>query len=150
VSTPDRSYAVAFLPRYARALAHVAPSDATGSAGTSGTIDIASILGLNAPQANWTFNGIPASKLSQWFKTGTKEISHLTSLGLENVGQTLGLKVTPTGSGYRVEAQDLMPPPSGQASAQPLAVPAPEPGTWLIFCLILGAAGLWRRGVATV
>ncbi len=149
VSTPDRSYAVAFLPRYARALAHVAPSAATGSGGATNTIGIASILGLNAPPANWTINGIPASKLSQWFQTGSKEVSHLTSLGLENVGHTLGLKVTPTRSGYRIAAQGLIPPASTHASAQILSVPAPEPGAWLVFGLILGAAGLWRRRVAT-
>src|SRR5262249_55056964 len=76
VSPPDRSYAISFLPRYALALAH---AQASASGGTTGTIGISSILGLNAPAANWTINGIPASKLSQWFQTGTKELAHLTS-----------------------------------------------------------------------
>ena len=114
---------------------------------TTGTTSIASILGLNAPAADWSINGIPASELSQWVKTGSQEISHLTSLGVEGVAKTLGLKglkATPTASGLNLEAQYLV-PPSAQASPGPLPVPAPEPAAWLVFGLILGAAGLRRR-----
>jgi hypothetical protein len=146
VSTPDRSYATSFLPRYALALAHARSSASTGSGGMTGTIGISSILGLNAPAANWAINGIPASKLSQWFQTGTKELSHLTSFGVDGVSKTLGLKVTPTSSGSHIAAaQELIPPKSAQSSAGPFAVPAPEPGAWLVFGLILGAAGLRLR-----
>jgi hypothetical protein len=145
VSAPDRSYAIAFLPRYALALAHARSSPSTGSGGVPGTVGFASILGLNAPQANWTINGIPASKLSQWFQTGANELSHLTSLGVNGVSKTFGLKVTPTSSGYHIAAQGLIPPTSVPSTAGPLAVPAPEPGAWLVFGLILGAAGLRRR-----
>ena len=112
-----------------------------------GTTSIASILGLNAPAADWSINGIPANELSQWIKTGSQEISHLTSLGVEGVAKTLGLKglkATPTASGLNLEAQYLV-PPSAQASPGPLPVPAPEPAAWLVFGLILGAAGLRRR-----
>jgi hypothetical protein len=145
VSTPDRTYAIAFLPRYARALAHSALSASTGSGGATGTIGLASILGLDAPAAKWTINGIPASQLSQWFQTGTKELSHLASLGVDGMSKTLGLKVTPTGSGYNIAAQELSPPSSVAPTAGPLPVPAPEPGAWLVFGLILGVAGMRRR-----
>jgi hypothetical protein len=147
VSTPDRSYAISFLPRYARALAHARSSASTGSDGPTGATGIASILGLNAPASKWTINGIPASKLSQWFQTGAKEISHLTSLGVDGVSKTFGLKVTPTSSGYNIAAQELIPPTSPQSSAGPLPVPAPEPGAWLILGLIFSAAGLKRWAV---
>jgi hypothetical protein len=150
VSTPDRSYAISFLPRYALALAHAQSSASTGSDGTTGTIGITSILGLNAPAANWSINGIPASKLSQWFQTGTKELAHLTSLGVDGVSKTFGLKVSPTSSGYKIAAaQELIPPTSSRSTAGPLPVPAPEPGAWLVFGLILGAAGLRLRTVTT-
>ena len=146
VETPDRSYAIAFLPRYARALAHARSSAAIGTGDTSGTIGLSSILGLNVPPAKWTINGIPASKLSQWFQTGTKEISHLTSLGVEGVSKTFGVKVTPTSSGYHIAAaQELTPPTSAHSTVGPLPVPAPEPGGWLVFVLILGAGGLRLR-----
>jgi hypothetical protein len=152
VSTPSQSYAVAFLPRYAGALSHAESSAASTSSGastgtTTGTTSIASILGLNAPAADWSINGIPGSELSQWVKTGSEEISHLTSVGVEGVAKTLGLKglkTTPTASGLNLEAQYLV-PPSSQASPGPLPVPAPEPAAWLVFGLILGAAGLRRR-----
>jgi hypothetical protein len=156
VDTPGQSYAVAFLPRYASALSHAESSAAststsagasTGTTTTTGTTSIASILGLNAPAADWSINGIPASELSQWVKTGSQEVSHLTSLGVEGVAKTLGLKglkATPTASGLNLEAQYLV-PPSAQGSPAPLPVPAPEPAAWLVFGLVLGAAGLRRR-----
>jgi hypothetical protein len=152
VETPAQSYAVAFLPRYAVALSHAASSAASAGADTmasttSGPTTIASLLGLNAPAADWSINGIPASELSQWYKTGSQEVSHLTSLGVDGVAKTLGLKnlkATPTDSGLNLEAQYLV-PPTGQASQGPLPVPAPEPAAWLVFGLILGAAALRRR-----
>jgi hypothetical protein len=144
VNAPDRSYAVAILPRYARALAQAASSTSSATGGDSGATVVTSILGLN-PQANWTINGIPSSKLSQWFKTGTKELSHLASLGVNGMSKTLGLKVTPTSSGYSVAAEVLIPPMSAKPAAGTVPVPTPEPGGWLVFGLILCAAGLKRR-----
>ncbi len=151
VDTPDQSYAVAMLPRYARALSHhTASAPASTSAATAtGPTGIASILGLNAPAADWSINGIPVSELSSWLKTGTQELSHLTSLGVNSVSKPLGLKVTPTSTGLNIAAQELI-PPSSETSAGPLPVPAPEPGTWLVFGLILVAAGLRRRGGRSV
>jgi hypothetical protein len=147
VSTPDRSYAISFLPRYALALAH---AQSSASAGSDGTTGVSSILGLNAPAAKWSINGIPASKLSQWFQTGTKELAQLTSLGVGGVSKTFGLKVTPTSSGYKIAAaQELIPPISSRSTGGPLPVPAPEPGAWLVFGLILGSAGLRLRAVTT-
>ena len=148
VDTPDQSYAVAMLPRYARALSHTGSSPASTSAAT-GPTGIASILGLNAPAADWSINGIPVSELSSWLKTGTQELSHLTSLGLNSVSKPLGLKVTPTSAGLNIAAQELI-PPSAETSAGPLPVPAPEPGTWLVFGLILAAAGLRQRAGRSV
>jgi hypothetical protein len=152
VNTPGQSYAVAFLPRYARALAHAGSSTATTStsAGAStgtGTTGIGSILGLNAPAADWSINGIPASELSKWLQAGTKELSSLTASGVDGVARTLGLKglkVTPTASGLKLAAQYLV-PPSAEASTGPPPVAAPEPGAGLIFGLILAAARLRRN-----
>ena len=144
VNTPDHSYAVAMLPRYARALAHAASSKSTAAGGdSSGSTSVASILGLT-PQSDWMINGIPSSKISQWFKTGTKEISHLTSLGVNGVSKTLGLKVTPTSNGYNIAAESLVPPSASSAAGSP-PVPTPEPSAWVVFGLILAAAGLRSR-----
>jgi hypothetical protein len=145
VDAPDQSYAVSFLPRYAQDLSHVESSDSSSTAGSNVATGLASILGLNAPASSWYINGISAKQLSQWWKTGSNELSHLTSLGVGDVGKTLGLKLTPTSSGLNVAAQELIPPSSTNPAPQPLPVPAPEPGAWLVFALLLGAAGLRRR-----
>jgi hypothetical protein len=150
VHAPDGSYAVAILPRYARALAAEAAASGSGSSGgVSGTAALASIFGLT-PRADWTIQGIPANKLTQWFKSGANEINHLTSLGLNRIDRTLGLKPSPTSAspatGAAVAAQTLIPPPA--PTPAPEAFATPEPGGWLVFGLILGAAALRRRAAA--
>jgi hypothetical protein len=145
VDAPDQSYAVSFLPRYAQALVHTDSSASPSNSGSNVATGFESILGLNAPASNWYINGVSAAQLSQWFKTGSSELAHLTSLGLGDVGKTLGLKLTPTSSRPNVEAQELIPPPASNPTTGPLPVPAPEPATWLVFVLFLGAAGLRRR-----
>jgi hypothetical protein len=144
VNTPDGSYAVAILPRYARALAQATSSSSSSSSGGSATSVLESMLGLS-PKANWTILGISTNELSQWYKDGTKELSHLTSLGASGVSKTLGVKVTPTSSGLNVAAQILTPPTSANPAAGSASVATPEPGAWLVFGLILGAAALKRR-----
>jgi hypothetical protein len=145
VEAPGQSYAVSFLPRYARALVHAS----TSSSGSSVATGISSFLGLNVPVSDWNINGISGTQLSQWWKAGSNELTHLTSSGLHDVGKTLGLKFTPTSSGLHIsQAQDLIPSTSSSPAA-PLPVPAPEPGAWLVFALLLGAARR-RRGAGQV
>jgi hypothetical protein len=144
VDAPGGSYAVAMLPRYARALAQATSSAGGGGSATS---TLASMLGLN-PKANWTVLGVSTNELSQWYKDGTKELSKLTSTGTASVSKSLGVKVTPTTDGVNVEAQYLPPPALASPAATPSAsasVATPEPSGWLVFGLILGGAGLWRR-----
>jgi hypothetical protein len=144
VNAPDESYAVAMLPRYARALAAAGSSSSTASGGDTPTSVIASMFGLN-PKADWTINGIPSSDLSKWLNSGSTELSHLTSLGVDGLSKALGIKGlagTSTSSQPKVEAQELLPPASAEETAAAPQVVAPEPGAWLVFGVILGAAGL--------
>lgn len=157
VETPGESYAVAFLPRYARTLAHSdSPSSSTSTASstTSTSSGSSSVFALPTSLSSWTIQGIPGSELSKWLQTGESEISHLTSLSVEKVGKSLGLsglKATPTSSGLDLEAQYLVPPAGSSAASDagsstgPLAVPAPEPAAWVAFGLIVSAAGFCRR-----
>ncbi|MHB1558122.1 MAG: hypothetical protein ACYC61_11720, partial [Isosphaeraceae bacterium] len=147
VNAPGQSFAVAFLPRYSRALAHATPppaSTSTSSSGTStGSTNPLAALGLPTSINQWTIQGIPGSQLSKWVNTGTNELAHLSSLGLDGVTKTLrlaGLKVTPTPAGLHVAPQFLVPSSSGPTVGGPLPVPAPEPSTWLVFALALGGA----------
>jgi hypothetical protein len=145
VDAPGQSYAVSFLPRYARALAHAASSASTSASGSNAATSLSSFLGLNVPVADWNINGISGKQLSQWWKAGSNELTHLTSSGLGDVGKTLGLKLTPTSSGLHITAAQELVPPAPSNPTAPLPVPAPEPGAWLVFALLLGAAGLRRK-----
>lgn len=150
VNAPGQSFAVAFLPRYSRALAHATPppaSTSSASASTGSTNPLAA-LGLPTSINQWTIQGIPGSQISRWVNTGTNELAHLSSLGLDGVTRTLrlaGIKVTPTPAGLNVAPQFLVPSSSGSTAGAPLPVPAPEPSTWLVFALVLGGAAALRR-----
>jgi len=141
VNTPSGSFAVAMLPRYARALATAASSTNSGDNATS---VITSMFGLT-PNANWTILGVSTKELSQWYKAGTDEISHLTSAGVTRVSKSLRVKVTPTNEGLNVAAEELIAPSSSNTVTGTAPIPTPEPASWLLFGLILGAAGLRRR-----
>ncbi len=152
VNTPGQSFAVAFLPRYARALEHSeASSTSSASTSTSTTsTSTAAALGLPTSINQWTIQGIPGSQLSKWVTTGTDEIAHLSTLGINGVAKTLGLagvKVTPSPSGLNLAPQYMIPPSGSSTSTStgPLPVPAPEPAAWLMFGLILGGAALRHR-----
>ena len=151
VNAPGQSFAVAFLPRYSRALAHATPppaSTSSASASTGSTNPLAA-LGLPTSINQWTIQGIPGSQISRWVNTGTNELAHLSSLGLDGVTRTLhlaGIKVTPTPDGLHLAPQFLVPSSSssGATAGAPLPVPAPEPSTWLVFALVLGGAAALR------
>ena len=75
-----------------------------------------------------------------------------SSSGLADLKKLLNLdssEATTTKPSLNLAAQELTLPPSTESSSGPLPAPIPEPSTWLIFGLILGAAGLrqglWRR-----
>lgn len=142
VDAPAGSYAVAILPRYAEALAQ-ATSSSTTTGDTSPTSVLESMFGIS-PKANWTILGLSTSEISKWLKSGSSEISHLTSAGASGVSKTLGVKVSSTSNGLVVAPQFLSPPTSPDRPAESESVIAPEPGGWLVFGLLAGAAGLRR------
>ncbi len=150
VNAPGQSFAVAFLPRYSRALAHATPPPASTSAPGTPTAPTNPLAALGLPTSinQWTIQGIPGSQISKWVNTGTNELAHLSSLGVAGVTKTLrlaGLKVTPTPSGLHVAPQFLVPSSTGPTAGAPLPVPAPEPSAWLVFALVLGGAAALRR-----
>ncbi len=151
VNAPGQSFAVAFLPRYARALAHATPPPASTSASGTSTVPTNPLAALGLPTSinQWTIQGIPGSQLSKWVNTGTSELAHLSTLGLNGITKTLhlaGVKVTPTPNGLNLSPQYLAPSAFSSTAGAPLPVPAPEPSAWLVVGLALGAAALRRGG----
>ena len=130
VDTPEHSYVVEFLPRFSHSqlgsntgVALTPPAQA-GNAGTSTTPATAS--------------SSPSNELSQLLG-GTISLGQLTKNGVAEVETLLNIKSakpTATKPSLNLEAQIIDPP---------LPAPIPEPSTWLIFGLIMGAAGLHRR-----
>lgn len=150
VNAPGQSFAVAFLPRYARALAHATPPPASTSASGTSILSTNPLAALGLPTSinQWTIQGIPGSQLSKWVNTGTSELAHLSTLGLDGITKTLhlaGVKVTPTPAGLKLSPQYLAPSAFSSTTSAPLPVPAPEPSAWLVVGLALGAATLRRR-----
>ena len=161
VQTPSQSYAVEYLPRYARMQAHLASSttSSTSSSTTSGQAtpssseSLSSASSLSTLASKLTIEGIPASELSNWFKTGSNGLLSWTKNGLTELEKTLHLssntsshKATALKPSLNLAAEMLVPPASADSSTNPLPAPIPEPSTWLVFGLMLGAAGLRQWG----
>ncbi len=94
--------------------------------------------GTSAPASSTTTTTSPSNVLSQ-FLGGSVSLGQLTRNGLNEVEQLLDIKSskpTVTKPSLNLEAQVI-------DSALP--APIPEPSTWLIFGLIMGAAGLRRQ-----
>ncbi len=151
VQTPSQSYAVEYLPRYGlsqvAAASSAKPSTSAGDSGQSTPSSSTSppaTSSLAAFESNLTIQGIPASELEKWVKTGSNGLLQWTSTGLADLEKALHLssdKKTATKAGTNVEAQDLT-PPLAESSSSPLPAALPEPSTWIVFSVMLGAAGL--------
>ncbi len=149
VQTPTQSYAVEYLPGYAQIEAHEAASPASSaSSGATATSSSTSSSTTNPTswstlESNLTIEGIKASQIAQWVKTGSSGIVNWTSGELTDLEKALKInqKATATKPSLNLEAQVLV-PSLANSSAAPLPTPLPEPSTWLVFGVILGAAGL--------
>jgi hypothetical protein len=96
-------------------------------------------------ESNLTIQGVPAKEIAHWFKSGSNGLLQWTTNGFAELEHALKIsqKSTATKPKLNLAAQTLAPPLAFSSSAV-LASPVPEPGTWLIFGLVLGAAGLRR------
>jgi hypothetical protein len=149
VQTPTQSFAVEYLPRYARIQAHEG-SSATSTAGsdagtTSTSTNSTNPTSLSALESNLTIEGVPAKEIAHLVKSGSNGLLQWTSNGLAELEHALKIsqKATATKPSLNLAAQILV-PSLAISSAAPLPAPIPEPSTWLVFSLILGAAGLRR------
>jgi hypothetical protein len=139
VDSPHQNYVVEYLPRLSRSLAGPvtgapgASSALSGSAGPATTTATSS--SVSTPAATTTnFN----SELSQ-FLGGTLSLGQFaknTVNDVENLFHGKSPKPTATKPGLNLEAQVIDPP---------LPAPIPEPSSWLVFGLAIGAIALHRR-----
>jgi hypothetical protein len=136
VDTPHQNYVVEYLPRLSRSLA----GPTTGVPGASSTppgsaAPVTTTAKTSAPAA--TTNSVN-NELSQ-FLGGTLSFGQLaknTVNDVENLLHIKSSKPTATKPSLNLEAQVIDPP---------LPAPIPEPSSWLIFGLAIGAVGLHRQ-----
>jgi len=155
VETPHRHYAVGFVPHYVQtqpqpaSTAGTSPSSGNGNGNGTGTGPSAAQTITSSPrsasQPDPTIQGIPLSELAQWVKLGSSNLIHWTSVGVHDLTKSLDMgnsKATATKPSSSLAAQVLAAPLAEGTSSTPLPAPVPEPSTWLVFGLLLGAAGL--------
>jgi len=141
IDTSNRNYVIEFAPRRN-------PSS-SGSAAGAGTTTQTQAAGTGASTTQGPASGSgpsttsassPISELSQLFKSGTiqwSQWSASTVSAVQNVLDIKSSKPTTTKPSLNLEAQVL--------DSSPLPAPIPEPGTWLVFGLVLGAIALRGR-----
>jgi hypothetical protein len=135
VDTPQQNYLVEYLPRYARSL-HGSTTGANSTTSSTGQTAIAT------QSTNAGSNASLTSDLTRLLNKSSSTLSSLSSKGIADIEHILRIKSskpTATKPSLNLEAQVL------SSSPQPLPSPIPEPSTWLVFSLILGAAGLRQR-----
>jgi hypothetical protein len=141
VDTPKQDYLVEYLPRYARLQSgSTIGTGSTTAAQTSGTT-------TTATHSTKASSSSAASELSRLLTSGENAMSSLSAKSVAELNKLLDISSKPTATkpSLNLEAQVL-------GSPQVLPSPIPEPSTWLVFGLILGAAGLRQRvwrGVST-
>ncbi len=156
VETPNRNYAVEFLPHSARTQVQLAstvgssPSSAGRSSGslTTPSGSPSTSTSTSTSQVNPTIEGIPLSELESWAKAGSSAVAHWTTIGVNDLAKSLDLgnsQAARKKPGSKLEAQVLAPPLAEESSSSAILPAAvPEPSTWLVFGVILGVAGLRR------
>ncbi|HKI19397.1 MAG TPA: PEP-CTERM sorting domain-containing protein [Isosphaeraceae bacterium] len=168
VDTPQQNYLVEYLPRYARSLSGSTTgtgsttSAQTGGGSSSGTTTTATTppqtdngvrtwLATEAPGVGQTTttathstkaaSSSAANELSRLLTTADSTMTNWSAKSVAELEKVLNInssKATATKPSLNLEAQVL-------GSSPPLPSPIPEPSTWLVFGLILGAAGLRQR-----
>jgi hypothetical protein len=156
IATPTRSYAVEYLPRFARSHSHLgssagpSPSGAGSTSGSQSNMPAPSSpsTAQSATPIDPSIQGIPLSELERWAKQGSSQLVHWTTIGVNDLAKSFGAGnsrgTTPKPSS-NLAAQVLAPPLADESSASlPLPAPVPEPTSWLVFGLILGGVALRR------
>ncbi len=133
VDTPNRNYLVEYLPRHTRSQSG-STSDvrtwlATEAPGVSQTTVASHSTKAKASSAGGELASLLNSGSSMFNNWNTKSVSELEKL--LNINSAPPTTKKPS---LNLEAQELVSPP-----------PIPEPSTWLVFGLILGAAGIRQR-----
>jgi hypothetical protein len=134
VDTPNQNYLVEYLPRYARTL--------SGSSAGYSTWLAAEAPGVGPTTAPTTTSSSSATDpLTRLLNEGQSTVANLGSKSMADLEKLLGIhssKPTATKPSLNLEAQVLDTP-------QPQSSSVPEPSTWLIFGLMLSAAGVRQR-----
>lgn len=127
VDTPHKNYVVEYLPRWSRSLA----SSTTAVPGTPSVT-----ASSKSPPAATTTNA--SNELSQFLggKLTFGQLAKNTVNDVESLLHFKSSKPTATKPSLNLEAQVINPP---------LPAPIPEPSSWMIFGLTLGAVALNRR-----
>ena len=150
VDTPNQNYLVEYLPRHTRSHSGSTSSEPTtgGTNGVASTYnavrtwlatDAAGAVQTTATAQSTKTKSSSASELASLLNSGssllngwsTKSVAELEKLLKINSSQP-----TATKPSLNLEAQEL---------GTPAPAPIPEPSAWLVFGLILGAAGIRQR-----
>ncbi len=143
VDTPKQNYLVEYLPRYAQTLSGTTTPSQTNNRVQTWLATVAAGVGntMTTAQLTKSSSNSSADELSRLLNTGSSTLTDWTNKGITELEKVLDInssKATATKPSLNLEAQVI-------ESPQPLPSPIPEPSTWLIFSLLLGAAGLRQR-----
>jgi hypothetical protein len=143
VDAPKQNYLVEYLPHIARSHA-----ESTAGSGTTSTSSSATGRKTTSSSTSSLSKLLSASQWDKWANSGLADLKKL--LNISSSSSSSGSGHSTSKPSLNIEAQLLG--SDGQASGQGSVLPSPipEPSGWMIFALLLGAAGLGhgiRRGL---
>jgi len=138
VDTSKQNYLVEYLPQRVRS--HL--DSAAGSATTSGSSSTTDHKSKNSSNSFYS-KLVSASQWDKWANSGLSDLKKLLNISSSSSSSSSGSKHPKSASNIKIEAQVLT--SVGQMSGTVQPSPIPEPSGWMIFTLLLGAAGLGYR-----
>ncbi len=125
VDSPNQNYLVEYAPHIARS--HRRSADGSGTTSTSSSTNSLSKL-------------LTASQWDKWANSGLSDLKKLLNISSSSSSSGSG-QSTPKHN-LVIEAQILGPDDQTSGPGTVLPAPIPEPSGWMIFAVLLGAAGL--------
>lgn len=130
VDTSNQNYLVEYLPHLARSHQKSAAGSGTASKSSSTTSSSTSSLSKLLSASQW----------DKWANSGLSDLKKLLNINSSSSSSTTGHSTA--NSNIKIQAQVLVSDGQTSGSGTVLPSPIPEPSGWMIFALLLGAAGL--------
>jgi len=137
VDTPKQNYLVEYLPHFARS--HQGSTAGSGTTSAAGSTSSSATGQKTASSSTSSLSKLlTASQWDKWANSGLSDLKKLLNINSSSSNS----KSSTSKPSLNIQAQVLGSNDQASGPGSVLPSPIPEPSGWMIFALLLGAAGL--------